>query len=101
MDELKVIGEIIKTLGPVGTIGFILYAMAKAGYIKLWGIKNGDTAEHHKVVLEELRHMREHYNEELTDKLEKLGTQFGEHLQIEKENQFYLKQILEVLNKKQ
>ena len=55
--------------------------------------KNGNGAK------EEIKKLGEYYNHELTEKLDKLHEKFDEHMIIERENQIYLKQVLEAITK--
>jgi len=64
--------------------------------------KNGNTNGHNgdtEKILADMKHLREHYNDELSVHLKNLNERFDEHMQIERENAFYLREIIKKLDK--
>lgn len=72
-----------------------LILLDKSGVLDKLLKRNGNGAK------QELERLGNYYNHELTEKLEKLLEKTDAHMQIERENNFYIKRLLEEIKTKQ
>ena len=95
MDELKQFAELVSSIGWFPVVIFTLW---KTGVLKIPYVRNGNGDV--KKLEGQIESLKSNHLHELSEKLDKIIEQNNAHLQMERENRFFLEEVIKRLDRK-